>query len=176
MTLLFIGLFSGIAFGFVIQRVGATDPDRMGRAHLMLDPDIPRFMLTAVILSAIGLFGLEAVGVGRTMILPLSLVATTIAALLFGVGWGLCGYCPGTTWAAVGEGRIDAIFALLGGMCGAALFAQMHEILIPLLYSPTNIGQLTLADLVGSPTIALLALIVVFSAAIWGIGRFWHEG
>ena len=72
MTQILLGLFSGIAFGFVIQRVGATDPHRMTRAHLMLDGDIPRFMLAAVALSAVGLFGLQAVGVGRTMVLPTS--------------------------------------------------------------------------------------------------------
>lgn len=175
MSQLVIGLFSGIIFGFIIQRVGATDPDRMGRAHLMQDPDIPRFMIAAVVLSAIGLFGLQAVGVGQTMILPLSLVATTLAALIFGVGWGLCGYCPGTTWAAVGEGRIDALFALIGGMFGAGLFAQMHETLIPMLYSPTNIGQITVADWVGSEPNGLLIVVFTFSAAIWIIGRVWHE-
>ena len=175
MSLLLIGLFSGIAFGFVIQRVGATDPDRMGRAHLMYDPDIPRFMLATVVLSAIGLFGLQAVGVGRTVILPISLVATTLAAIIFGIGWGICGYCPGTTWAAAGEGRIDAVFALLGGMFGAALFAQLHEMLIPLLYSPTNIGPITVSSWFGSNVGGLLIIVGLFSAVIWLIGKFWHE-
>ena len=65
MTMIWLGLFSGIAFGFVVQRVGATDAHRMARSHLMLDADIPRFMLLAVVLSAVGLFGLQSVGVGR---------------------------------------------------------------------------------------------------------------
>ena len=153
-----LGLCSGIAFGFVIQRVGATDPNRMTRAHLMLDPDIPRFMLAAVALSAIGLFGLQAAGVGRTLILPTSLVATGLAAVIFGIGWGLCGYCPGTTWAAVGEGRLDAVFALLGGLAGTAVFAQWHERLIPLLYDPTNLGSLTVTDAAGSYPLALAVI------------------
>ena len=45
MTMIWLGLFSGIAFGFVIQRIGATDAHRMARSHLMLDADIPRFMV-----------------------------------------------------------------------------------------------------------------------------------
>jgi uncharacterized membrane protein YedE/YeeE len=173
MDKILLGLCSGILFGFVIQRVGATDPDRMTRAHLMLDPDIPRFMLAAVALSALGLYGLQTAGVGRTLILPTSLVATGLAAVVFGIGWGLCGYCPGTTWAAVGEGRLDAVFALLGGLAGAAVFAQWHERLIPLLYDPTNLGALTVTDATGSYPLALAVVILALAAAVVLIGKLW---
>ena len=114
MTQVLLGLFSGIAFGYVIQRVGATNPNKMALSHLMKEPYIPQFMVLAVALSAVGLFGLQAAGAGRTMVLPTSLVATGLAAVIFGVGWGLAGYCPGTTWAAVGEGRMDAVFCTAG--------------------------------------------------------------
>jgi uncharacterized membrane protein YedE/YeeE len=171
-----LGLISGIAFGFVIQRIGATDAHRMARAHLMLDADIPRFMVFAVALSALGLFGLQAVGVGRILPLPTSIVATGLAAVIFGIGWGLAGYCPGTTWAAVGEGRMDAVFALLGGLAGTALFAQLHETLIPLLYDPTNVGQITLADLFGSYAAGTGVLFAVLCISVWAIGKIWGSG
>ena len=173
MTDVWLGLFSGIAFGFVIQRVGATDPDRMARAHLMRDGDIPRFMLLAVAVAAVGLYGLQSAGIGRTVILPTSLVATGLAGVLFGIGWGACGYCPGTTWAAAGEGRIDALFALLGGLAGTAVFAHWHEYLIPWLYDPTNLGPLTLTDFVGSHALAVALLAAGFGVATWLIGKVW---
>ena len=176
MTQIWLGLFSGIAFGFVIQRIGATDAHRMARSHLMLDADIPRFMVLAVALSAVGLFGLQAVGVGRTLPLPTSIVATGLAAVIFGIGWGLTGYCPGTTWAAAGEGRMDAVFALLGGLAGTALFAQLHETLIPILYDPTNVGQITLTDLFGNHAVAVAVLAVGFGLCTWGIGKLWGSG
>lgn len=175
MTQVMLGLFSGIAFGFVIQRVGATNPDIMARAHLMRNPDIPRFMLAAVAISAVGLFGLKSVGAANTMLLPTSIVATGLAAVIFGIGWGISGYCPGTTWAAVGEGRLDAVFALLGGLVGAALFAHFHEKLIPLLYDPTNLGPLSAADSVGSDVLGLLMVVALFSAAIYLIGKYWNR-
>jgi len=170
---IWLGLLSGAAFGFVIQRVGATNPHKMARAHLMIEGNIPRFMLAAVVLSAVGLLGLQAVGVGRTLVLPTSVVATGLAAVLFGIGWGLAGYCPGTTWAAAGEGRMDAVFALLGGLAGTAVFAQFHEILIPALYAPTNVGPITLADWVGGRAAGVGVLAAAFSIAIYLIGRLW---
>ena len=176
MTNIWLGLFSGIAFGFVIQRIGATDAHRMARSHLMLDADIPRFMLLTVALSAVGLFGLQAVGVGRILPLPTSIVATGLSAIIFGIGWGLAGYCPGTIWAAAGEGRMDAVFALLGGLAGTALFAQLHETLIPLLYDPTNVGQITLTDLFGNYGVAVAVLVVGLGLCIWAVGKLWWAG
>jgi len=173
MTMILLGLFSGIAFGFVIQRIGATNAGKLARAHLMIEGDIPIFMLATVALSAVGLLGLSAVGVGRTVVIPTSIVATGLAAVIFGIGWGLAGYCPGTTWAAVGEGRMDAVFAMLGGFAGAAVFAHFHETLIPLLYDPTFVGGITLADWVGSRPLAVVILLAVFSACIWIIGKLW---
>ena len=172
---IWLGLISGIAFGFVIQRVGATNANKMARAHLMIESDIPRFMLLAVAVSAVGLLGLQVSGVGRTLIIPTSIVATSVAGVLFGVGWGLCGYCPGTTWAAAGEGRMDAVFALLGGLAGTAVFAHLHETLIPLLYGPTNVGPITLTDVFGDRALAVTALAAALGACIWAIGIIWGK-
>ncbi len=177
MNEVWLGLGSGVAFGFIIQRVGATDPQKMVLAHLMKERYIPQFMLLVVMFAAIGLFGLEAAGVGTTRPLPISLVATGLGGVLFGVGWGLSGYCPGTCWAAVGEGRLDAIFALLGGLVGTAVFADLHEFLVPLLYMPTNLGQITLTDWFGNPAVALGALLIFFGGGVYLIGRLWgREG
>lgn len=170
---IWLGLGSGIAFGFIIQRVGATNPQKMVLAHLMKERYIPQFMLLVVMFAALGLFGLEAAGAGITRVLPTSLVATGLGAIIFGVGWGLSGYCPGTCWAAVGEGRMDAVFALLGGLAGTALFAQLHETLIPALYMPTNLGQLTLTDWLGSPELALGSLMILFGGGVFLIGKIW---
>lgn len=173
---IWLGLLSGIAFGFVIQRIGATNADKMARAHLMMQGEIPKFMLFAVLISSVGLLGLQSADVGRTLIIPTSLVATSLGGILFGIGWGLCGYCPGTTWAAAGEGRMDAVFALLGGFAGTALFAHLHELLIPILHAPTNVGQITLADWFGSKPLAVAILAVAFGICIWGINILWGRG
>lgn len=170
-----LGLISGIAFGFVIQRVGATNSDKMAKAHLMIESQIPQFMLLAVIFAAIGVFGLKLAGIGRFMPLPTSIVATGMAAILFGVGWGMSGYCPGTCWAAAGEGRGDAVFALLGGFAGTAVFANFHEVLIPMLYLPTNIGPLTLDGLLNSAAAGLVLLVVMFAGGVVMIGRLWQK-
>jgi hypothetical protein len=175
MAEIWIGLFSGTAFGFVIQRVGATNPQKMFMAHLMRERYIPQFMLLVVIFASLGLYALQASGGGVTRPLPTSIVATGLGGILFGIGWGISGYCPGTCWAAVGEGRLDAVFTLLGGLAGTAVFAHLHESLIPTLYMPTNLGQLTLVDVFGHRGVAVGALVMLFGLAIMLIGRLWGE-
>ena len=93
-----------------------------------------------------------------------------------GIGWGLACYCPGTTWVAAGEGRMDAVFALLGGFAGTALFAQLHETLIPLLYDPTNVGQITLTGFLGNYAVAVAVLAVGFGVCTWTIGKLCASG
>jgi len=174
MSAVWLGLLAGVAFGFVIQRAGATDADEMAAAHLMENARIPRFMLVTVALSAVGLFGLQAAGVAKTLVLPTSLIATGVGAVIFGIGWGISGYCPGTTWAAAGEGRMDAIFALLGGLAGAAIFAELHPVLIPSLYLPTSLGPLTVADWLGQPR-AVIVVAAVFLLASGLMGLIWKK-
>jgi hypothetical protein len=71
---------------------------------------------------------------------------------------------------------MDAVFTLLGGLAGAALFAQLHETLIPILYDPTNVGQLTLTDLFGNQALAVAVLAVGLGLCTWGIGKLWGPG
>jgi hypothetical protein len=44
---------------------------------------------------------------------------TAVGAALFGVGWGLCGVCPGPAIAGLGAGNWDLLWALAGISLGA---------------------------------------------------------
>ena len=44
---------------------------------------------------------------------------TAVGAALFGVGWGLCGVCPGPAIAGLGAGNWDLLWALVGIALGA---------------------------------------------------------
>jgi len=44
---------------------------------------------------------------------------TVVGAALFGIGWGLCGVCPGPAIAGLGVGNIDLLWALAGISAGA---------------------------------------------------------
>ncbi len=44
---------------------------------------------------------------------------TAVGAALFGIGWGLCGVCPGPAIAGLGAGNVSLVWALVGIAAGA---------------------------------------------------------
>ena len=44
---------------------------------------------------------------------------TAVGAALFGIGWGLCGVCPGPAIAGLGAGNLELLWALAGIALGA---------------------------------------------------------
>lgn len=51
---------------------------------------------------------------------------TAVGAALFGVGWGLCGVCPGPAIAGLGTGNLDLLWAL-GGIALGALVQGLQK-------------------------------------------------
>ena len=49
---------------------------------------------------------------------------TVIGAAMFGVGWGICGVCPGPAIAGLGVGNWPALYALAGILAGAYLHGR----------------------------------------------------
>jgi uncharacterized membrane protein YedE/YeeE len=44
---------------------------------------------------------------------------TLVGAAIFGLGWGICGVCPGPAIAGLGVGNLDMLWALAGMLVGA---------------------------------------------------------
>ena len=90
-------------------------------------------------------------------------VGIIIAGLIFGVGFAVAGYCPGTCVVAAGEGKTDAIATILGGLTGAMLFALVYPMLGGLM-GITNYGEVTLPSVFGVNGILIA---VPFSAMLF---------
>ena len=111
-------------FGFVLQKGGVAKYPVLLGALLLEDFTVMKVMLTAIVVGCIGIFSLHALGLVKLHIKPTRYAANIIGGLLFGVGFALLGYCPGTGAAALGQGNWDAIAGVLGLMAGSYLFAE----------------------------------------------------
>lgn len=50
-----------------------------------------------------------------------------LGATIFGIGWGLIGFCPGAVLAAFGDGKIESFLFTLALGAGMMLFNKFHE-------------------------------------------------
>ena len=109
MSQLLYGIITGIFFGFFLQRGKVLRYDQQIGALRFMDMTIVKFMLTAIFIGTVGIYLLYDLGFAKLSIKSTILGATIVGGLLFGIGWGLLGYCPGTSIGAIGEGRTRAV-------------------------------------------------------------------
>jgi len=145
----FSGLIVGFLFGVLLQKGRVTRYDKQVGALRLLDMTIVKFMFSAVLAGMVGVYVLKSLGVDRIAPLPTVLGANLVGGFVFGIGWPLLGYCPGTAFGALGEGRYDALWGMLGMLTGAALFAEAFPLLENNLLSWGYLGPLTLPQLLG---------------------------
>ena len=126
---LMYGLVTGVLFGFLLQKGGVLRYDKQIGALRLLDMTILKFMLSAIVVGMVGTYALVDLGMAKLSIKPMIVGAVVLGGLIFGLGWGLLGYCPGTSLGAVGEGRLDGVWGILGMIAGAMLYAEMYPLM-----------------------------------------------
>lgn len=130
MRALFVVL--GVAFGFLLSRAGATSQDFYAGLFLFEDLQL-MWVITAAVATGI-------VGIGLLRLLyPYAILdcsrlrfegkpmrsGLVSGSLLFGIGWGLSGTCPGSAPAMLGEGKVMALFAIGGIALGTYLYGRV---------------------------------------------------
>ena len=124
---LIIGLLTGVVFGFLLHKGGVTKYDVIIGQLLLRDFTVVKMMLAAIITGMIGVHVLRSLGLAELHPKSGSLGGTAIGGLIFGVGFAVLGYCPGTVAGAVGNGYLDALVGGLAGiLIGAGLFAALY--------------------------------------------------
>lgn len=144
-----LGLATGIGFGFLLQKARVLRFDKQVGAMLLKDMTIFKFMLSAILVGMVGILLLTELGVLNLSHKPMNVGAVLVGGALFGAGWAVMGYCPGTSLGALGEGRWHAIFAIVGMIAGAALYAEIYPTLKQTVLAWKDFGKIGLADVLG---------------------------
>lgn len=126
-------LVLGAVFGFLLSRAGATTYDFYVKLFLFEDLQLLYVIGTAVAVGIPGVWLLKRFKLKSTDGEPLVFKGKPYkrglvgGSLLFGVGWGLAGVCPGTALAMVGEGKMAALITILGIVIGTWMYGVFQD-------------------------------------------------
>ena len=128
------GIFGfGILFGFALSRVGASEFDLIFNMFTGTDFKLAWVMLTAILVGFLGMRLLQAKRMTTRSGQPIKISHKKLGrfslwgAVIFGIGWGMAGACPGTVLAQLGEGKIYALFTFSGMIFGTYIYARLKE-------------------------------------------------
>ena len=149
MTTLLYGLITGILFGFFLQKGRVIRYDKQIGALLLKDMTIVKFMLSHIAVAMVGVYFLYDMGVVKLALKPMIMGSVVLGGLIFGLGWGLLGYCPGTSLGALGEGRWDSLWGIAGMLVGAGIYAEAFPYLQKTVLTWGNYGKITIPQVLG---------------------------
>ena len=147
---LIFGLITGFLLGFVFQKSKVVRYDVLVGQMRLKDFTMVKVMLTAMVVGMVGIYFFSDAGIAKLSIKATHLGAVIVGGLLFGVGFSLLGYCPGTGVGAIGEGRTDAFWGgVLGMLVGAGLYAEVYHHLKDNLLAWGSYGKITIPSILG---------------------------
>jgi len=169
---LFLGLLFGMIFGVFLQKAGVTRYEVIVGQLLLTDFTVLKVMMSAIIVGMFGVHFMHSRGMVNLHIRGGSFGGTVLGSLVFGMGFGLLGYCPGTAAGAVGHGAMDALIGGLGGLvCGSWLFAVSSPRMESLL-AQGAFRKVSLQEVFNTGTWTTIVLIsTVLAALLAGLER-----
>ena len=151
MTMIILAVIVGLAFGFALDRAGATNPGYIIKMLNFADLHLMKAILLAIGVSSVAVFGALLAGLidpGHLSVKS-AYIGVFIGGILLGTGFAVAGYCPGTSLSAAATGRKDALFFVVGGLAGAAAYMVSYPwvkstgILAPIAGGKATLGQIS---------------------------------
>ena len=171
-----LALLLGFGFGFCLERAGFGSARKLTAVFYLWDMAVVKVMFTAIVTAMAGLFVLSAAGamdLAELYVEPTNLAAQALGGLIFGAGFIVGGYCPGTSIAALATGRKDAFAFAFGMLAGVLGYAELMPGMDAWIKAGSQ-GEMTLPAVTG---IGMGGWLVVFVAflALAGWGMAWLE-
>jgi hypothetical protein len=156
-----LAILIGAAFGFVLDRVGATNPNYIIKMLNLSDLHLMKTILAGIGVASILMFAGLLIGLVEPGHLSVKAAygGVFIGGLLLGLGFAVSGYCPGTGLTAMATGRVDALVFVIGGLAGAAAYMLTYgAIAETALFAEIAGGKSTLGPVSGTDYPAFLTV------------------
>jgi len=162
-------LLAGFLFGTILQRAKLNKYNTISGMATLEDYTVAKAIAVAVGFGAL-LYALETgLGLASFHIKPLLLTGIIVGGLIFGTGMAVLGYCPGTLAISLGEGSLDALAGIIGGLFAGLLYnlfgSELSSFLGP------DLGKISISSLLGDGvlyySISILIGLLFIAVAFW---------
>ena len=166
-----IGLFIGMIVGGLAEAWGISNPEILIRLGKFQDRLFIGCIAIAIGAGALALYGLAALGVSfHWGVKPDYVWGVALGAAIFGTGIAISGYVPGTIWMALGEGRRDAVYAVFGGLLGAASWTLIYQTSFGhWLVTYDNFGEIYFGGKVDTDLYVGFGIAVIWAILMFGV-------
>ncbi len=154
----------GVFFGFLLQKGGATEYGILVEQLLLRDFTVSKIIFSAIVVGSLGIYTMVRFGAADLSVKPLVPGPILVGGLIFGAGFALLGYCPGTLAGAMGTGSVHALLGAAGMFLGTSVFATVYDSVKGYI-AKADKGSLTIPDLLGvSPWVVVIFMTVLLAA------------
>ena len=157
----FLAIWLGIGFGFFLEKAGFGSSKVLAGVWYGYNFAVIRVMFTAIVVSMLGLVALHYLGIMNLDLLyinPTYLWPQIVGGVIFGFGFNMGQYCPGTSAVSAATGKIDGLVFIGGFIIGIFFFSLVYPLFAEF-YSSSSMGRLMLSDITGIP-LGVLALVI----------------
>ena len=132
----FTSLLAGLVFGFGLLISGMADPNKVLGFLDLAGPWDPSLALVMAGAIAVGVVAFAVARqrtvsfLGAEMKMPAARHIDrrlVLGSVLFGVGWGIAGLCPGPALVSLGTGQVKAVVFVLAMVTGMAVFEWLEH-------------------------------------------------
>ena len=153
--------FLGMVFGALLLYARLNRFDVITGLALREDLTVAKALSLAIGTGAILVNAEVALGVASYHVKPLLLGGVILGGIVFGMAMAILGYCPGTLAVSAGEGSLDAVIGIAGGLTGGVFYTLVLPYIRPIL--GPDLGKISLrsalkSDTVFFPVVLLLGL------------------
>ncbi|ADN36798.1 YeeE/YedE family protein [Methanolacinia petrolearia DSM 11571] len=164
---LFIGFIIGLLFGLFLYIGGVTEYNVIIGQLLLTDFTVLKVIMTAIVVGMPGIYIMKGKGLVSLHVRKGSVGSTVIGGLIFGIGFAILGYCPGTVAGAAGHGSMDALFGgIVGILIGTWIFGSLYPALNKKILNRGEFRHMTIPEKFGVNPWFVVIPAVIFIALV----------
>ena len=163
----------GFLFGVILQYAKLNKYNTISGLAIFENFAVIKAILMAIGVGAVLLSIEIGLGFASYHTKPVIMGGIAVGGLIFGIGMAILGYCPGTLPISLGEGSLDALTGILGGLAGGLVYTvfvpSIHGILGP------DFGNITLKSLVGENNLLFFILVFMIAGLFIALSIWIHK-